>query len=71
MRCGEQIQGCNDRHTDFIFDLKEKRLTVDRNYSDDWSVGTKYCDIDLNDASDLIIHFYSDTVSIELFTEQL
>ncbi len=70
MRCGEQIQGCNDRHTDFIFDLKEKRLTVDRNYSDDWSVGTKYCDIDLNDASDLIIHFYSDTVSIELFTEK-
>lgn len=70
LRCAKGVQGSNDRHTDFTFDLKGRKLFVDRNNSDDWSTGTKSCELDISDTDDLIIHFYSDTVSIELFTEK-
>lgn len=69
LRCGSHIQSCNDRHTDFIFDFADNQIIVDRNYSDDWSTGTKSCPIEIEKADELLIHFYSDTVSIELFTE--
>lgn len=69
VRCADGVQGGNNRCTKLIFDLREGRLTVDRNGADDWSTGRKSCKLRLLSQESLLIHIFMDTASVELFTD--
>ena len=69
LRCADDVQGKNNRFTKIIFNLCSKTLSVDRNYSDDWSTGIKSCKLRFLDKDKLLIHIFMDTVSVEVFTD--
>lgn len=69
LRSADDVQGKNNRFTKIIFNLCSKTLSVDRNYSDDWSTGIKSCKLRFLDKDKLLIHIFMDTVSVEVFTD--
>ena len=50
-----------------MFNITDKKITFDRNNSDDYSKGIKTCDLEL-DSNILSIKILSDTSSLEIYT---
>lgn len=61
---------CNERNkTVCTFDLKKGELSVNRNSSDDWSLGISKSILNLKNQRFIDVHIFSDKSSIEIFTD--
>ena len=65
-----KLRAGEGRATSFLFDLAKGELTADRNNADGWSKGIKKCTLEYASHSQIEIHVFMDTTSIELFTDQ-
>ena len=63
----ELIPGNDELQINFINAETDKKITFDRNNSDDYSKGIKTCDLEL-DSNILSIKILSDTSSLEIYT---
>ena len=64
---GFELRKSDKKATKIMFNITDKKITFDRNNSDDYSKGIKTCDLEL-DSNILSIKILSDTSSLEIYT---
>ena len=63
-----KLRASEERSTEITFDLEKAEIRFDRNHADNWSKGIARGPLNLMNKDSLDIHIYSDTISVEMFS---